>query len=231
MASCPLPTSHRPDLFSGLCSCAEGGARRHARGHRWVCGSRPDRRRRISPTARRSPGFSHQARSHRLRLDDARLCRSRPLAVAAPSADELGSASPASCRTTRNRVSRLDSLIQLVLVSAGLVWLLLVPFFPILILGGAARVLELTSIWSVVYAPMVVLTAAQVVFHAVNYMRPYWTPARSVARILLRLGTLLLWVTLLTADTWVAASGGSTTTSVPSLEQISRASTSAAELR
>ena len=101
MASCPLPTSHRPDLFSGLCSCAEGGARRHARGHRWVCGSRPDRRRRISPTARRSPGFSHQARSHRLRLDDARLCRSRPLAVAAPSADELGSASPASCRTTR----------------------------------------------------------------------------------------------------------------------------------
>ena len=119
-----------------------------------------------------------------------------------------------------DRVSRLDSLIQLVLVSAGLVWLLLVPFFPILILGGAARVLELTSIWSVVYAPMVVLTAAQVVFHAMNYMRPYWTPARSVARILLRLGTLLLWVTLLTADTWVAASGGSTTTSVPSLEQI-----------
>ena len=101
MAPCPVPTSHRPDILSGLSSCAEGGARRHARGHRWVCGSRPDRRRRISPTARRSPDFSHQARSHRLRLDDARLCRSRPLAVAVPSADELGSASPASCRTTR----------------------------------------------------------------------------------------------------------------------------------
>ena len=67
---------------------------------------------------------------------------------------------------------------------------------------------------------MVVLTAAQVVFHAVNYLRPYWTPARSAARILLRLGTLLLWVTLLTADTWVTAKGGSTTTSVPSVEQI-----------
>ena len=53
-----------------------------------------------------------------------------------------------------------------------------------------------------------------------NFMRPYWTPARSVGRILLRLGTLLLWVTLLTADSWVAANGGSTTTSVPSLEQI-----------
>ena len=49
-----------------------------------------------------------------------------------------------------------------------------------------------------------------------TYRRPYWTPARSVARILLRLGTLLLWVTLLTADIWVAASGGSTTTRVPS---------------
>ena len=119
-----------------------------------------------------------------------------------------------------DRVSRLDSLIQLALLSAGLVWLLLVPFFPILIFGGAARVLELTSIWRVVYVPMVVLTAAEVVFHAMNYMRPYRTPARSVARILLRLGTLLLWVTLLTADTWVAANGGSTTRSVPSLEQI-----------
>ena len=75
-----------------------------------------------------------------------------------------------------DRVSRLDSLIQLVLVSAGLVWLLLVPFFPILILGGAARVLELTSIWSVVYAPMVVLTVAQVVFHAMNYRRPWRSP-------------------------------------------------------
>ena len=35
-----------------------------------------------------------------------------------------------------DRVSRLDSLIQLVLLSAGLVWLLLVPFFPILILAA-----------------------------------------------------------------------------------------------
>ena len=119
-----------------------------------------------------------------------------------------------------DRVSRLDSLIELVLLLAGLVWLLLVPFFPILIFGGAARVLELTSIWRVVDAPMVVLTAAQVVFHAVNYKRPYWTPARSVARILLRLGTLVLWVTLLSADTWVAATLEATTTSNPSLEQV-----------
>lgn len=116
-----------------------------------------------------------------------------------------------------DRVSRLDSLVQLVLVSAALVWLLLLPFFPILILGRAARVLEFTSIWSVVYTPMVVLTAAQVIFHAMNYVRPYWTPARSAGRVLLRLGAFLLWVTLLTADTWVAAKGGSTT---PGLDQI-----------
>jgi serine phosphatase RsbU (regulator of sigma subunit) len=116
-----------------------------------------------------------------------------------------------------DRVSRLDSLVQFVLVSAALVWLLLLPFFPILVLGRAARVLEFTSIWSVVYTPMVVLTAAQVVFHAINYGRPYWTPARSAGRILLRLGTFLLWVWLLTADAWVVAKGGSTT---PGLDQI-----------
>jgi len=119
-----------------------------------------------------------------------------------------------------DRVSRLDSLIQLALVSAGLVWLLLVPFFPILLLGRAAQVLRLAPIWSAVYVPMVVLTAAQVVFHATTYRRPYWTPARSVARILLRLGALLLWLTLLSADTWVNAKGGSTMTPVPSIEQI-----------
>ena len=119
-----------------------------------------------------------------------------------------------------DRMSRLDSVIQLVLLFATLVWLLLVPFFPILILGGAARVLELAPIWSVVYPPTVMLTAAQIVFHAMNYMRPYWTPARSVGRILLRLGTLLLWLTLLSTDIWVAAKGGSATPSIPSLERI-----------
>jgi serine phosphatase RsbU (regulator of sigma subunit) len=119
-----------------------------------------------------------------------------------------------------DRMSRLDSLIQLVIVSAGLVWLLLVPFFPFLLLGGAARVLELTSIWAVVYAPMVVLTAAVVVFHAVNLSRPYWTPARSAARILIRLGTLLLYLMLLTTDTWVAAKVGSTLPNVASLESV-----------
>ena len=67
---------------------------------------------------------------------------------------------------------------------------------------------------------MVVLTAAQVVFHAVNYMRPYWTPAHQSRASCFVFGTLLLWLTLLTADTWVAANGSSTTTNVPSLEQI-----------
>ena len=121
------------------------------------------------------------------------------------SADELGSASPASCGTTRR--SRVPT--RLADSAGAFVWRTRVAvaraLLSILIFGGAARVLELTSIWSAVYVPMVVLTAAQVGFHAMNYMRPYWTPARSVARILLRLGTLLLWVTLLTADTWVAA--------------------------
>src|SRR5262245_41257047 len=119
-----------------------------------------------------------------------------------------------------DRMSRLDSLIQLVIASAGLVWLLLVPSFPFLLLGRAARVLELTSIWSVVYAPLLVLTAAVVVFHAVNLSRPYWTPARSAARILIRLGTLLIYVMLLSTDTWVAAKVGSTLPNVASLESI-----------
>src|SRR5262245_106107 len=117
-------------------------------------------------------------------------------------------------------MSRLDSLIQLVIVSAGFVWLLFVPSFPFLLLGRAARVLELTSIWSVVYAPLLVLTAVLVVFHAVNLSRPYWTPARSAARIVIRLGTLLIYVMLLSTETWVAAKSGSTLPNVGSLESV-----------
>src|SRR5262245_34840104 len=116
-------------------------------------------------------------------------------------------------------VSRLDSVYQLLFMAAALVWLLLVPFFPVLILGGAARILELTSIWRAVYAPMVALTAALVVFHAVNFRRPYWTLARSAARILLRLATLVLYVTLVSADAWVAAKQGATIPA-PSLARI-----------
>src|SRR5262245_20259281 len=119
-----------------------------------------------------------------------------------------------------DRMSRLDSLIQLVIVSAGFVWLLFVPSFPFLLLGRAARVLELTSIWSVVYAPLLVLTAVLVVFHAVNLSRPYWTPARSAARIVIRLGTLLIYVMLLSTETWVAAKSGSTLPNVGSLESV-----------
>ena len=231
MAPCPVPTSHRPDLLSGLSSCAEGGARRHALvtagfavlGPTGDAESRPRLVEALTLLIRRGLIAFGSTTLAFAALD---LWQSRFLRQTSWDPRRL----PAVVRL-EDRVSRLDSLIQLVLVSAGLVWLLLVPFFPILILGGAARVLELTSIWSVVYAPMVVLTAAQVVFHAMNYMRPYWTPARSVARILLRLGTLLLWVTLLTADAWVAANAARRRQVFLPSSRLSRPSTSAAELR
>jgi hypothetical protein len=61
----------------------------------------------------------------------------------------------------------------------------------LLVLGGAARILDLAPIWGVVYVPIVVLAAAGVALSATNFVRPVWTPARSVARLAIDAGILL----------------------------------------
>ena len=119
-----------------------------------------------------------------------------------------------------NRISRLDSLYELLFMSAGLVWLLLVPSWQFLVLGGAVRILELTPIWRVVYLPLVGLAAAAVVLSAVNLSRPFWTPARSVARIALHVGWLVMFLVLLRADQWVAAKAGARLPDGESLESV-----------
>ena len=220
MAPCPVPTSHRPDILAGLPSCAEGGARRHARSDRWVCGSRSDRRRAISPRLVEVLIFLIRRGLIAFGATDARLCRSRPLAVAIPSADELGSASPARCRTTRrSRVAtRFADSAGAFVCGAG------VAVARTLLSNSDFRRRRASPRAHVNLERRLRADGCadrrQLVFHTMNYVRPYWTRSRSVGRILFRLGTLLLWLTLLNADTWVAANGGSTTTVLPSLEQI-----------
>ena len=77
-----------------------------------------------------------------------------------------------------NRISRLNSLFELLFLSVSLLWLSLVPAFPWLLFGGASRILEPAPIWRVVYLPIVGLTAGGAILGAINFIRPFWTPAR-----------------------------------------------------
>jgi hypothetical protein len=120
----------------------------------------------------------------------------------------------------RYRMSRIEALCELLLSSAGLVLLtLFLPSSPSLVLGDAARILEFTPIWALVYVPFVLLTAANVVNSSINLARPLWTPARAYARIALHAGTLLILFVLSRSRGLVAAKAGAT---LPDGESVAR---------
>jgi hypothetical protein len=109
-----------------------------------------------------------------------------------------------------DRVSRVRSMCEAVLGTVCTVWLLLLPWAPSLFLGPAAAVVEPTSIWRLVYVPMVLLTATGAVLSLVNFARPYRTPARSLVRAAVHGGNLLVAAFLLRSGDVVAAKAGAT---------------------
>jgi hypothetical protein len=103
-------------------------------------------------------------------------------------------------------VSRIRAICDLTFAAAGLVWLLLLPSAPYLILGPAAAFAEPGAPLRLAYLPLVGLAAAMVALHATYVSRPYWTKARAVARLGIHAGYLLLFGFLLAAnDSFVIA--------------------------
>jgi hypothetical protein len=109
-----------------------------------------------------------------------------------------------------NRLKPAESLGELLFASAVLLWLLALPSAPWLLLSASADFLEGAPVWGAAYVPIVVVTAATVVLSAVNVMRPYWTPARSAARLAIHGASLLVMVMLLRAGQWGVGKPGAT---------------------
>jgi hypothetical protein len=101
-----------------------------------------------------------------------------------------------------HQISRARTLCELFFVSAGFIWLLLIPKAPFLILGPAATIVEFAPIWRSAFVAIVLLTLATVALHVVNFARPYWTRARSLMRLSINAGTLALMAYLLSAGEW-----------------------------
>jgi hypothetical protein len=72
-------------------------------------------------------------------------------------------------------------------------------------MGPAALVLQPAAIWHTVYVPFIVVTIATGAVALANFWRPYWTPARSAARVAIHGTSFVIFAVLLHAGEWVTA--------------------------
>lgn len=107
-----------------------------------------------------------------------------------------------------HRISRYRSLADLCLTLGYVVWLLLLPARPHLLLGPAASVMAPAPVWGVVYPLIVFLGCAAAALHVANYLRPYWTRRRSLARIGISAASLVTFGLLLRTDEWFVPRSG-----------------------
>jgi hypothetical protein len=119
-----------------------------------------------------------------------------------------------------DRLSRTRSACELMLVVAGAVWLLRLPQQPSLVFGPAAAFLETAPVWRTVYLPMLLLTVVTAALSVVNLARPYWTPARSLVRLMIHGASLVLCAVLLRSSEWVIARAGATLPSGAPLDRV-----------
>ena len=105
-------------------------------------------------------------------------------------------------------MSRFDALVECLASAFALVWLLSIPQSPFLVLGPAAALLGFTPIWSTVYVPIVLMTIATIALSAVNFLRPFWTPARSYARLAIASVSIGVFAALLGAREWLVVRPG-----------------------
>jgi hypothetical protein len=103
-------------------------------------------------------------------------------------------------------VPRFESISMIVALAVSLVWLREVQSHPFLIFGPAALFLKLAPIWTQLYRLIVLLAALGILQATVNLFRPRWTRFRSVAQVVLQVGSLVLLCFLLRAGTWAALS-------------------------
>ena len=95
-----------------------------------------------------------------------------------------------------DRMSRANSLCEFLALVAAMAWLLLVPQRPFLLLGPPAALLDFAPIWGAVYLPIFAVTLATAVLSFVNFTRPFWTPARSLARMTINAASSIIFLVL-----------------------------------
>ena len=87
-------------------------------------------------------------------------------------------------------------------------WWAAVPFFPALLLGGAANALQLAPSWHRFYLPILVLLVAGLAQRAINLVRPNWNSLLPTSRLLINAVALGLQYPMIKSYPYVLVAGG-----------------------
>jgi hypothetical protein len=101
------------------------------------------------------------------------------------------------------RVSRFDSIAQIVALGITLVWLRIAEGAPFLIFGPAAAFLRPAPIWHHFYWPIVVIACLGILQAFINVLRPDWLRLMVVYRALTAAAWLVILYFVLRAGNWV----------------------------
>jgi len=88
--------------------------------------------------------------------------------------------------------SALKTVCELIFGVFGLVWLLLIPNYPVLILGPAAAFLHAAPVWHRFYIPILLLSALSLARSGFTLAKPQWEWFPAVAELLQAVFTLIL---------------------------------------
>src|SRR5229473_4882713 len=105
------------------------------------------------------------------------------------------------------RASQRKTICELAFAFIGLLWILLVPTFPVLILGPAASFLKPVPIWHTFYLPLVLLATASVIRAWIGLFKPHWTWSLRGAQVLTTVVTMLLLRSIIAAAVHAAKAG------------------------
>lgn len=105
-------------------------------------------------------------------------------------------------------IPRADSVAQIIMGGAFIVWWQCIPVAPYLLFGPAASMIALGPVWTRLHWPIILLASAGIVLACLNLASPHWTVARTRVRLALRAAGFVLVVILARAGNWVVLADG-----------------------
>ncbi|HUE42813.1 MAG TPA: hypothetical protein VMP12_04575 [Candidatus Sulfotelmatobacter sp.] len=114
--------------------------------------------------------------------------------------------SKSKAENDRGRVSRMDSVAQIVALSVGVVWLRVAEGAPFLIFGPAAAFLRPAPVWHHLYWPIVAVAFVGILQGLLNLLRPDWLRLMVLYRALTAIAWLVILYFVFKAGPWVVLS-------------------------
>jgi hypothetical protein len=102
-------------------------------------------------------------------------------------------------------IPRVQSVSGLILLSVTAMWWAAVPFYPSLLLAGAARTLEFTTAWQSFYWPILLLLITGIAQRVLTLAKPEWSGLQFATRLCLNGAMLAMVYPILRAYPYVSA--------------------------